>query len=303
VSAPASADVSVTAPAFGSISASRKIRNTLATVLVTAAFLLALVPLVWVLYTVFARGLTVILSAGWWSQSLSGLLGRQQGGGAYHAIYGTLITSLICAVLSVPLGMMVAIYLVEYGGRTRLARTTTFMVDILTGVPSIVAALFIYALWIAILGFPRSALAVSFALVLLMVPVVVRSTEEMLKIVPDELREASYALGVPHWKTIMRVVIPTALSGILSGTMLALARVMGETAPVLVLVAYAPFINYNLIEGNMATLPLLMTVERNNPTNAGVDRIWGSALTLILIIALLGILATVLSRVFAIKSR
>jgi phosphate transport system permease protein len=304
VSAPATADSSAaTAPAFAGISASRKIRNSLATVLVTAAFLLALVPLAWVLYTVFARGFTVILSAGWWSQSLSGLLGRQQGGGVYHAIYGTLITSLVCAVVSVPIGMMVAVYLVEYGGRTRLARTTTFMVDILTGVPSIVAALFVYALWIAILGFPRSALAVSFALVLLMVPVVVRSTEEMLKIVPDELREASYALGVPKWKTIMRVVIPTALSGILSGTMLALARVMGETAPVLVLVAYAPFINYNLFGGNMATLPLLMTVERNNPTDAGADRIWGSALTLILIIALLGVLATVLSRVFAVKNR
>lgn len=303
MSAPATAHSSATAPTFAGISASRKIRNSLATVLVTAAFLLALVPLVWVLYTVFARGFTVILRSGWWSQSLSGLLGRQQGGGVYHAIYGTLITSLICAMLSVPIGIMVAVYLVEYGGGTRLARTTTFMVDILTGVPSIVAALFVYALWIAILGFPRSALAVSFALVLLMVPVVVRSTEEMLKIVPDELREASYALGVPKWKTIMRVVIPTALSGILSGTMLALARVMGETAPVLVLVAYAPFINYNVFGGNMATLPLLMTVERNNPTDAGFDRIWGSALTLILIIALLSVLATVLSRLFSVKSR
>jgi phosphate transport system permease protein len=291
------------ASTFTGISTSRKIRNSLATVLVTAAFLLALVPLIWVLYTVFARGFTVVLSADWWTQSLSGLLGRQQGGGVYHAIYGTLATSLVCAVLSIPIGIMVAIYLVEYGGRSRLARTTTFMVDILTGVPSIVAALFVYALWIAILGFPRSALAVSFALVLLMVPVVVRSTEEMLKIVPNELREASYALGVPKWKTIIRVVIPTALSGILSGTMLALARVMGETAPVLVLVAYAAFINVNLFEGNMATLPLLMTVERNNPTDAGADRIWGSALTLILIIALLGVLAAILSRVFAVKSK
>ncbi len=301
MSAPATADSA--APAFAGISTSRKIRNSLATVAVTAAFLLALVPLIWVLYTVFARGFTVIMRAGWWSQSLSGLLGRQQGGGAYHAIYGTLLTSLICAVLSVPIGMMVAVYLVEYGGRSRLARTTTFMVDILTGVPSIVAALFIYALWIAILGFPRSALAVSFALVLLMIPVVVRATEEMLKIVPDELREAAYALGVPKWKTIVRVVIPTALSGILSGTMLALARVMGETAPVLILVAYAPFINYNLLGGNMATLPLLMTVERNNPTDAGADRIWGSALTLTLIIALLGVLATILSRLFAVKTK
>jgi phosphate transport system permease protein len=303
VSTAAPTDSSAVASTFTTISAARKIRDSLATVLVTAAFLLALVPLIWVLYTVLERGFTVILSGEWWTQSLSGLLGRQQGGGAYHAIYGTLVTSLVCAVLSIPIGIMVAVYLVEYGGRSRLARTTTFMVDILTGVPSIVAALFIYALWIAILGFSRSALAVSFALVLLMVPVVVRSTEEMLKIVPNELREASYALGVPKWKTIIRVVIPTALSGILSGIMLALARVMGETAPVLVLVAYAAFINFNIFDGNMATLPLLMTVERNNPTAAGADRIWGSALTLILIIALLGVLATILSRVFSVKNK
>ena len=288
---------------FTGISTWRKIRNSMATVLVTAAFLLALVPLIWVLYTVVARGFTVILRPGWWNLSLSGLLGRQQGGGVYHAIYGSLVTSLACAVLSVPIGIMVAVYLVEYGGRSRLSRTTTFMVDILTGVPSIVAALFIYALWIAILGFPRSALAVSFALVLLMLPVVVRSAEEMLKIVPNELREASYALGVSKWKTIVRVVIPTALSGMLTGIMLALARVMGETAPVLILVAYAPFINYNIFEGNMATLPLLMTVERNNPTEAGADRIWGSALTLILIIALIGVLSTIASRIFAVKSK
>ncbi len=123
------------------------------------------------------------------------------------------------------------------------------MVDILAGVPSIVAALFIFALWITTLGFPQSAFAVSLALVLLMLPVVVRNTEEMLKLVPDELREASYALGIPKWKTIVRVVVPTALPGIISGILLALARVMGETAPVLVLVGYARSINFNVFEG------------------------------------------------------
>jgi phosphate transport system permease protein len=177
------------------------------------------------------------------------------------------------------------------------------MVDILTGVPSIVAALFIYAVWIATFGFDRSAFAVSLALVLLMVPVVVRSSEEMLRIVPDDLREASYALGVPKWKTIMRVVIPTALSGMLTGVALALARIMGETAPVLILVAYAPFINFNLFEGNMASLPLLMTVERSNPTAAGSDRIWGAAITLILIITVFQLIAAVLSRVTAPKTK
>ena len=161
------------------------------------------------------------------------------GGGAYHAIVGTLLQGVVCAVISIPVGVFVGIYLVEYGGGTRLGKLTTFMVDILTGVPSIVAALFIYALWVATLGFQRSGFAVSLALVLLMIPVIVRSTEEMLRIVPMDLREASYALGVPKWKTIARIVIPTALSGIVTGIMLALARVMGETAPLLILVGYA----------------------------------------------------------------
>ena len=143
------------------------------------------------------------------------------------------------------------------------------MVDILAGVPSIVAALFIFALWIATLGFPQSAFAVSLALVLLMLPVVVRNTEEMLKLVPDELREASYALGVPKWKTIARIVMPTALPGIISGILLALARVMGETAPVLVLVGYSRSINFDVFDGNMASLPLLIYTELTNPRPAG----------------------------------
>lgn len=292
-----------TGPTFTGISTGRKIKNGIATGLVTVSFLIALIPLIWVLWTVIDFGLSVILRPGWWTQSLNGLLGRQQGGGAYHAIYGTLVQAVVAAIIATPLGVMVAIYLVEYGAKTRLARATTFMVDILTGVPSIVAALFIYAVWIAILGFDRSAFAVSLALVLLMVPVVVRSSEEMLRIVPDDLREASYALGVPKWKTIVKIVIPTALSGMLTGVALALARIMGETAPVLILVAYAPFINFNLFDGNMASLPLLMTVERSNPTDAGADRIWGAAITLILIITVFQLIAAVLSRVTAPKTK
>jgi phosphate transport system permease protein len=292
-----------TPPTFQSISTGRRFKNGLATALVGLAFLVAVIPLVWVLYTVIQRGLPVVLHADWWQKSLSGLLSRQVGGGVYHAIYGTLVQGLVCAIISVPIGLFVAIYLVEYGGRSRLSKTTTFMVDILTGVPSIVAALFVYALWITTFGFGRSGFAVSLALVLLMVPVIVRTTEEMLKIVPDELREASYALGIPKWKTIVKIVIPTALSGILTGIMLALARVMGETAPVLVLAAYAPFINYNLFDGPMASLPLLMTAERNNPTQAGFERIWGAAITLVLIITLFNLLATVISRWLAPKTK
>jgi phosphate transport system permease protein len=292
-----------TAPAFIGISGGRRFRNGLATGAVTLAFLIALVPLVWVIGTVLVEGIASVLNSAWWSQSLSGLLARQAGGGAYHAIVGTLFQGLVCAVIATPIGVMVAVYLVEYGGRTRLARAVTFMVDILTGVPSIVAALFVYAVWISIFGLGRSAFAVSLALVLLMLPVVVRSSEEMLRIVPDDLREASYALGVPKWKTITKVVIPTALSGMLTGIVLALARVMGETAPVLILVAYAPFINFNIFEGNMASLPLMMTVERSNPTDAGADRLWGAAVTLILIITIFQILAAVLAKATAPKTK
>ncbi len=292
-----------TPPTFQAVGGARRFKNALATALVWGAFLIAVIPLVWVLYTVVQRGFPVILDGDWWSKSLSGLLARQKGGGAYHAIYGTLVQGLVCGVISVPIGLMVAIYLVEYGGRSRLSRATTFMVDILTGVPSIVAALFVYTIWITYFGLGRSAVAVSLALVLLMVPVVVRTTEEMLKIVPDELREASYALGIPKWKTITKIVIPTALSGILTGIMLALARVMGETAPVLVLAAYAPFINFNMFEGPMASLPLMMVNERNNPTQAGFDRIWGAAITLVLIITLFNLLATVISRALAPKTK
>ena len=210
-------------------------------------------------------------------------------------MYGSLVQSLIAAVLSVPLGVMAAVYLVEYG-TGRFARLTTFMVDILAGVPSIVAALFVFTLWIATLGFPQSALAVSLALVLLMLPVVVRNTEEMLKLVPDELREASYALGVPKWKTIARVVIPTALPGMVSGILLALARVMGETAPVLILVGYSRSINFDVFGGNMASLPLLIYTELMNPEEAGRMRVWGAALTLILLLTVLYVMAAVVIR-------
>ncbi|BCI85822.1 hypothetical protein NIIDMKKI_10280 [Mycobacterium kansasii] len=208
----------------------------------------------------------------------------------YHALYGTLVQAGVAAALAVPLGLMTAIYLVEYG-TGRMARVTTFMVDVLAGVPSIVAALFIFSLWIATLGFQQSAFAVSLALVLLMLPVVVRSTEEMLRLVPDELREASYALGVPKWKTIVRIVVPIAMPGIVSGVLLALARIIGETAPVLVLVGYSRSINLDIFNGNMASLPLLIYTELTNPERAGFLRVWGAALTLIILVALINVVA------------
>ena len=288
-------DMAVKGPTFHPISISRKIKNNVATTLFWASFVIAMVPLVWVLYTVLDRGVRAIISPTWWNKSLAGVLPEQFSGGVYHAIYGTIAQAAIAAVLAVPLGIFAAIYLVEYG-RGTFARVTTYMVDILAGVPSIVAALFIFALWIATLGFPQSAFAVSLALVLLMLPVVVRNTEEMLKLVPDELREASFALGIPKWKTIARIVVPTALPGIISGILLALARVMGETAPVLVLVGYARSINFDVFEGNMASLPLLIYTELINPEEAGRLRVWGAALTLILIVAVMYLAAALVNR-------
>ena len=294
----ATLDTPIKAPTFHAISFTRKLKNKVATVLFAVSFGIAMIPLVWLLYTVISRGITAVTSSSWWTRSLAGVLPEQVAGGVYHAIYGTLIQALIAAVLSVPLGVMAAVYLVEYG-KGRLAKVTTFMVDILAGVPSIVAALFIFALWVTTLGFTQSAFAVSLALVLLMLPVVVRNTEEMLKLVPDELREASYALGIPKWKTILRVVIPTALPGIISGILLALARVMGETAPVLVLVGYSRSINFDVLDGNMASLPLLIYTELTNPEPAGALRVWGAALTLILLIAALYLAAAFVNRFLA----
>jgi phosphate transport system permease protein len=288
-------DAPVKGPTFHPISVSRKVKNKIATVLFAASFLVAMVPLVWVLFTVLQRGISAVVKPGWWNRSLAGVLPDQFAGGVYHAIYGTIVQAGIAALLSVPLGVLAAIYLVEYG-TGRFAKITTFMVDILAGVPSIVAALFVFAFWVATLGFPQSAFAVSLALVLLMLPVVVRNTEEMLKLVPDELREASYALGVPKWKTIARIVVPTALPGMISGILLALARVMGETAPVLVLVGYARSINYDAFSGNMASLPLLIYTELTNPEAAGRMRVWGAALTLILLIAALYVAAAFVNR-------
>ncbi len=300
----ATLDQPVKAPTFQGVSLRRKVTNNVATVLVTMSVAIALVPLLWVLYTVVAKGFGAITSSTWWSNSQAGMTAFAAGGGAYHAIVGSLLQAVVCAVISIPIGVFVGIYLVEYGGGTRLGKITTFMVDILTGVPSIVAALFIYALWVATLGFQRSGFAVSLALVLLMIPVIVRSTEEMLRIVPMDLREASYALGVPKWKTIAAIVIPTALSGIVTGILLSLARVMGETAPLLILVGYSQAINFDMFSGFMGSLPGMMYDQTSAGAGANpvpTDRLWGAALTLIIVIALLNVGARFIAKFFSPK--
>src|SRR4051794_33762083 len=175
------------------------------------------------------------------------------------------------------------------------------MVDILTGIPSIVAALFIYALWVGMPGPPAVGFPGAVAPPLLMIPVVVRSTEEMLKLVPNELREASYALGIPKWKTIVRIVLPTAASGIITGVLLGLARVMGETAPLIILAPYTAFINVNLFSGNMAALPTLIYTNFGNNIQPQLDRMWASALTLILLVLVLNLAGRFVARFSAVS--
>jgi phosphate transport system permease protein len=279
----------------------RRFRNHLATVLVSVAFLIALVPLVWVTWTVVSKGAPIAFDSSWWSHSQKGVVPQREGGGAYHAIVGSLLQTLICTAIAAPIGLMVGIYLVEYG-RGKIATTASFTVDVLTGIPSIVAALFIYALVITTMGFNRQGLAVSLALVLLMIPVVVRTTEEMLKLVPNDLREASLALGVPKWKTIVKIVIPTALAGIVTGVMLGIARVIGETAPLLILVGYSKAINYNVFEGFQGSLPGMIVDEAKNIALANpAERAWGAALTLILIVGVLNMVARLIARFASVK--
>jgi phosphate transport system permease protein len=284
----------------GRVRGRRLLADRLATVGVHAAFVLALVPLVWILWTVVTKGLSLVLRSQWWTNSQAGVSPRRAGGGAYHAIIGTILTAGVTTLIAVPIAVFTAIYLVEYG-RGTFARMVSFMVDILTGIPSIVAALFVYAVWVGLLGQQRVGLAVSLALVPLMIPVVVRSTEEMLRLVPNELREASYALGVPKWKTIARIVLPTAASGIITGVLLGLARVMGETAPLIILAPYTAFINMNLLNGNIAALPTLIFTNFGSNIPAQNDRMWAAALTLILLVLLLNLAGRFVARFSAVR--
>lgn len=281
----------------------RRTADRMATICVWAAVAIALIPLVWVLWEVVSRGLPTILDAGWWQYSQRGIRLHDFGGGAMHAIVGTLVQVAIASVISIPIGILTAIYLVEYSSGGPLARLTTFMVDILSGVPSIVAALFVYALWITVLGFERSGAAVALSLVLLMIPIVVRNCEEMLRVVPMELRESAYALGVPKWKTIVRIVLPTAMSGIGTGIVLAIARIMGESAPVLILVGSTSSLNVNPFGGPQSSLPLMMLdMYKAGTSDEVAAKLWGAALTLVLFVAVLNVIARAISAKFSVKT-
>lgn len=277
---------------------------------VALAFLVALVPLVSVIWTVVSEGVTR-LSPYFLAVSMRGVFGGMDAGGIYHAIVGTLLVTGFATLISVPIGLLAAVYLVEYG-RGRTARAVTFFVDVMTGIPSIVAGLFAYSLFALFFG-PgvRFGVVGAVALSVLMVPVVVRSSEEMLRLVPNELREAAYALGVPKWLTILKVVLRTAAGGIVTGVMLSIARVIGETAPLLITLGVIDSINYNLFEGRMMTLPVYVFRQYSQglvPCQEGqleciatinYDRAWAAALVLIAIVMLLNLLARLIARYFA----
>jgi len=275
----------------------------LATTAIYATFLIALAPLVAVLATVIVKGAQVI-SATFLTTSMRNVSSNAEGGGVYHALIGTLEQVGIAALFGIPLGILAAIYLVEYAPDAksrRLGRSISFFVDVMTGVPSVVVGLFVYTAFVLTLGMQRSGFAGSIALTILMLPVIVRSTEEMLRIVPRELREASYALGIPKWRTIVKIVLPTAIGGIITGAMLAIARVAGETAPLLLTTFLSQSINTNPFKGPQAALPTFIWDQFTTGTDPAVDRAWGGALVLITLVWLLYAGAKLIARYTGVK--
>ncbi|KPI18519.1 phosphate ABC transporter, inner membrane subunit PstA [Actinobacteria bacterium OK074] len=277
------------------VEGSRQAKDRIATSLVWVAFLIALVPLISLVWVTVKRGVKV-LDFYFLTHSMGLVSTSEPGGGIYHAILGSLEQVGLATVIGAPIGVLTAVYLVEYG-QGRLSRAVTFFVDVMTGIPSIVAGLFILTLML-MLDLEPFGFAGSLALAILMMPVVVRSTEEMLKLVPNELREASLALGIPKWRTILKVVLPTSIGGITTGIMLAVARIAGETAPVLLLVFGNSFINANPFSGAQQSLPLYIYQQYAQSAGSGAayDRAWAASLTLILFVMILNLVARGIAR-------
>ncbi len=300
--------------------AARKRKDAAMRLLISLAFIVALVPLISVLWTTIANGVKR-LNLNFLSYNMTGVVGGNPTpsggyGGVQHAIIGTLEITLGAMVISIPIGLMCAVYLVEYSNRGKLSRAITLLVDVMSGIPSIVAGLFAFSMFTILLG-PGTinGFEGSVALSLLMLPTVVKSSEEMLKIVPNDLREASYALGVTKQRTITKIVLRTALPGIVSGCILAIARVVGETAPLLMTAGYIASTNVNLFSGQMTTLPVYVYQEysklnANCPVGAGascvttipMERAWAAALVLIVLVLILNLIGRLVAKVFAVKT-
>jgi phosphate transport system permease protein len=259
------------------------------------ALVVALIPLVAVLAYTIAKG-AAKFTGRFFTTSMRGVGPLDATGGILHSIIGTLEQVGLASLISVPLGLLVAVFLVEYGRQGRFAQSLRFLVDVLTGIPSIVAGLFVYSFWVIALHQGFSGFAGALALSVLMLPIVARASEEMLKLVPQDLREASYALGVARWRTIVSIVIPTASSGLTTAVMLAVARVTGETAPLLLTVFGLDTVHANPFHGQQSALPLFVFAQAQSPFKIDVDRAWGAALALIVIVVLLTVVARVVTR-------
>ncbi|MDQ6724865.1 MAG: phosphate ABC transporter permease PstA [Actinomycetota bacterium] len=272
----------------------RSVVDRLVSVLMVTAVAVCLISLGAVLVYTAARGLKA-MSPGFFTHSMAGVGPRDTTGGAYHAIIGTLEQVLLATLISVPTGLLVAVYLTEYG-KGWVAGAVRVLVDMMVGIPSVVAGLFVFAFWVLALHRGFSGLAASIALSIIMLPIVVRSAEEMIKLVPASLREASYALGVPRWRTILRVVLPTASAGITTGVMLAIARVTGETAPLLLTAFGFDSIHTDPFHGPQSSLPLYVFSQAGSAFTTAINRAWAGALTLIVVVLLLTVAARLVTR-------
>jgi phosphate transport system permease protein len=284
----------------GALSVRRRLTNQIALGGMGLALIIAIVPLGLVIYSVIAKG-GGVMSGEFLTADIS-LSTRREGGGMGPAIIGTLLITGGAALMAIPLGVLGAIYLNEYGKQKPLARLIRMLADIMTGVPSVVMGLFIYSIWVLTFE-ARTGFAGALALACLMLPVVIRSTEEMLRLVPDELRQASLALGARKWRTTVTVVLPAAISGITSGALLAIARAAGETAPIVFVVGAVNATNPNLFSGENTALPAQIFSNASLPFQASENRAWGAALTLIAIVLIFTIVARFIANRFAIKER
>lgn len=277
----------------------RRRANRFFTGLVFASVVVAAVPLVAIIYYVLRKGGSVI-SVAFLTKDIP-ILSRSVGPGMGPAVVGTLLITGVATLMAVPLGILAAVYLNEYGKKNRLATVIRTMADVMTGVPSIVMGLFIYTIWVLRYGY--SGFAGSLALACLMLPIVIRSTEEILRLVPAGLREASLALGASRARTIVTVVLPAAVSGITSGALLAVARAAGETAPLLFTIGAARQVNTHVFSGANTALSAQIFRNAQLPFIGAQERAWGAALTLIVLVVVLTILARVVTKRFAVPLR
>jgi phosphate transport system permease protein len=278
----------------------RRAKNQIATVLMVLAFVVVITPLGFVLYTVIAKGASII-SWRFLTSSIPPNFEPAKMGGMGPAVLGTIEITALATVIAVPIGILAAIYVNEYGGNRLLTRVIRFMSDVMTGVPSIVMGLFIFSIWVIHFGY--SGLAGALALGCLMLPIVIRSSDEMLKLVPDALREASYALGASKARVTLTVVLPAALSGIVSGALLAVARAAGETAPLLFCILTVEAVNTNVFSGANTALSTQIFSNATQPYTGAQDRAWGAALTLIAIAFILLVVARTVTARFSRQSR